>query len=85
MSKLGLHGKPFVDILASGSCPETKSVRGSNLCRLSFYKIPDTNKLIILSVIDNLVKGAAGQAIQNMNIMMNWPESMGLDLFVLHP
>jgi N-acetyl-gamma-glutamyl-phosphate reductase len=77
--------EPFVDILASGSCPETKSVRGSNLCRLSFYKIPDTNKLIILSVIDNLVKGAAGQAIQNMNIMMNWPESMGLDLFVLHP
>jgi N-acetyl-gamma-glutamyl-phosphate reductase len=75
----------FVDILKSGSCPETKSVRGSNVCRLSFYKIPGTNRLIILSVIDNLVKGAAGQAIQNMNIMMDWPESSGLDLFVLHP
>jgi len=75
----------FVDVLESGSCPETKSVRGSNLCRLSFYKIPETNRLVILSVIDNLVKGAAGQAIQNMNIMMDWPESAGLDLFVLHP
>jgi N-acetyl-gamma-glutamyl-phosphate reductase len=75
----------FVDVLDPGSCPETKSVRGSNLCRLSFYKVPDTNRLIILSVIDNLVKGAAGQAIQNMNIMMNWPESTGLDLFILHP
>jgi N-acetyl-gamma-glutamyl-phosphate reductase len=77
--------EPFVDVLESGSCPETKSVRGSNLCRLSFYKIPGTNRLIILSVIDNLVKGAAGQAIQNMNIMMGWSESAGLDLFVLHP
>ena len=75
----------FVDVLDPGNCPETKSVRGSNLCRLSFYKVPDTNRLIILSVIDNLVKGAAGQAIQNMNIMMNWPESTGLNLFILHP
>ena len=79
------RNEQFVDVLESGSCPETKSVRGSNLCRLSFYKIPDTNRLIILSVIDNLVKGAAGQAIQNMNIMMDWPEGTGLDLFVLHP
>jgi len=77
--------EPFVDVLDSGSCPETKSVRGSNLCRLSFYKVPDTNRLIILSVIDNLVKGAAGQAIQNMNIMMSWPESTGLNLFILYP
>ena len=77
--------EPFVDVLDPGSCPETKSVRGSNLCRLSFYKIPDSNRIIILSVIDNLVKGAAGQAIQNMNIMMDWPESSGLNLFVLHP
>jgi len=77
--------EPFVDVLDQGSCSETKSVRGSNLCRLSFYKVPDTNRLIILSVIDNLVKGAAGQAIQNMNIMMDWPETSGLDLFVLHP
>ena len=75
----------FVDVLDPGNCPETKSVRGSNLCRLSFYKVPDTNRLTILSVIDNLVKGAAGQAIQNMNIMMNWPESTGLNLFILHP
>ena len=77
--------EPFIDILEPGSCPETKSVRGSNICRLSFYKIPDSNRLIILSVIDNLVKGAAGQAIQNMNIMMDWPENTGLDLLALHP
>ena len=75
----------FVDVMESGSCPETKSVRGSNVCRLSFYKIPETNRLVILSVIDNLVKGAAGQALQNMNIMMGWPESAGLDLIPLHP
>jgi N-acetyl-gamma-glutamyl-phosphate reductase len=75
----------FVDVLEPGSCPETKSVRGSNLCRLSFYKIPDSNRLVVLSVIDNLVKGASGQAIQNMNIMMDWPESTGLDLSAIYP
>ena len=55
------------------------------LCRLSFYKIPDSNRLVVLSVIDNLVKGASGQAIQNMNIMMDWPESTGLDLSAIYP
>ncbi len=75
----------FVDVMESGNCPETKSVRGSNICRISFFKIPDSNRLIILSVIDNLVKGAAGQAIQNMNIMMDWEENLGLNLVPLHP
>ena len=46
---------------------------------MSVYKSPDSNKLVVLSVIDNLIKGAAGQAVQNMNIMMNWPEDKGLN------
>jgi N-acetyl-gamma-glutamyl-phosphate reductase len=75
----------FVDVMGANSCPETKSVRASNICRISFYKVPDTQQLVILSVIDNLVKGAAGQAIQNMNIMMGWKENMGLELIPLMP
>ena len=77
--------EPFVDILPQGECPETKSVRSSNICRISFQKQKNSNKIIILSVIDNLVKGAAGQAIQNMNIMMNYDETDGLNLVPLAP
>ena len=77
--------EPFVDVMEANSCPETKSVRASNLCRISFYKVPDTKQLVILSVIDNLVKGAAGQAVQNMNIMMGWEETIGLELIPLVP
>jgi N-acetyl-gamma-glutamyl-phosphate reductase len=77
--------EPFVDILPQGECPETKSVRSSNICRISFQKQKDSNKIIVLSVIDNLVKGAAGQAIQNMNIMMNYDETDGLNLVPLAP
>ena len=77
--------EPFVDVMKANSCPETKSVRGSNMCRISFYKVPDTKQLVILSVIDNLVKGAAGQAVQNLNIMMGWQESLGLELIPLAP
>jgi len=76
---------PFVDVMEANSCPEIKSVRSSNMCRISFYKVPDTKQLVILSVIDNLVKGAAGQAVQNMNIMMNWKETLGLELIPLTP
>lgn len=77
--------EPFVDLLPQGECPEVKSVRASNICRISFQKQKDSNKIIILSVIDNLVKGAAGQAIQNMNIMMNYDETVGLNLVPLAP
>ena len=77
--------EPFVDVMKENSCPETKSVRSSNMCRISFYKVPDTKQLVILSVIDNLVKGAAGQAVQNMNIMMGWEETIGLELIPLAP
>jgi N-acetyl-gamma-glutamyl-phosphate reductase len=71
--------EPFVDILESDKCPDTKSVRCSNVCRISFQKIAGTKKLVLLSVIDNLVKGAAGQAVQNMNIMMGIDETTGLN------
>jgi len=74
--------EPFVDVLEDKQYPDTKSVRASNLCRISLHKIPNSKRLIILSVIDNLVKGAAGQAVQNMNIMMGCEETAGLDYLV---
>ena len=77
--------EPFVDILSQGECPEIKSVRSSNICRISFQKQTNSNRIVILSVIDNLVKGAAGQAIQNMNIMMSCDETAGLKLIPLVP
>ena len=77
--------EPFVDIMESNIYPNTKSVRASNFCRISFYKEQDTNRLIIFSVIDNLMKGAAGQAVQNMNIMMDWKETLGLSSVPITP
>ncbi len=70
--------EPFVDVLPAGATPETRSVKGVNYCRMSVQRIPETNKVVVLSVIDNLVKGAAGQAVQNMNIMFGLNESEGL-------
>lgn len=77
--------EPFVDVLPAGSQPDTGSVRGTNMCRLAVHQLADSNKLIVLSVIDNLVKGAAGQAVQNMNIMFGLDEDSGLGLSVLYP
>ena len=71
--------EPFVDVMPQGSHPETRSVKGANDCRIAVHHLPDSNKLVILSVIDNLVKGAAGQAIQNMNLMMSVDEAAGLN------
>ena len=75
----------FVDVLPAGSHPETRSVRGSNTCRIAVHHHQDTNRVVILSVIDNLVKGAAGQAVQNMNIMFGWDEATGLQVVPLLP
>ncbi len=61
--------EPFVDVMPFGSHPETRSVRGANLCRIALHRQENSNVVIVSSVIDNLVKGAAGQAVQNMNIM----------------
>lgn len=75
----------FVDVLPTGTYPETRSVRGANLCRISVQKAPMSNHWVIMSVIDNLVKGAAGQAVQNMNIMSRLPENTGLNIMPLLP
>ncbi|MBT3827222.1 MAG: N-acetyl-gamma-glutamyl-phosphate reductase [Nitrosomonadales bacterium] len=77
--------EPFVDIMNADVCPNTKSVRASNFCRISFHKEENSNRLIIFSVIDNLMKGAAGQAIQNMNIMMDYPETSGISHIPINP
>jgi N-acetyl-gamma-glutamyl-phosphate reductase len=71
--------EPFVDVLPSGSHPETRSVRASNVCRLAVHQPQGGDTVVVLSVIDNLVKGAAGQAIQNMNILFGLNERTGLD------
>ncbi|ABI55788.1 N-acetyl-gamma-glutamyl-phosphate reductase [Alkalilimnicola ehrlichii MLHE-1] len=71
--------EPFVDVLPAGAHPETRTVRGTNLCRLAVRRAPESDQVIVLSVIDNLTKGAAGQAVQNMNLMFGLPETAGLD------
>ena len=75
----------FVDVLPAGSMPETRTVRGSNLCRIAVHRPQGGDTVVVLSVIDNLVKGAAGQAVQNMNIMFGLPESTGLNVVPLLP
>ena len=77
--------EPFVDVLPKGSHPETRSVRGSNQCRIAVHQPQGGDTVVILSVIDNLVKGAAGQAVQNMNIMFGFNETTGLDIVPLLP
>jgi len=70
--------EPFVDVLPSGSEPDTRSVRAANTCRIAVHRPHGGDTLVVLSVIDNLVKGASGQAVQNMNIMFGLEETMGL-------
>lgn len=77
--------EPFVDILPKGVMPETRSVRGANVCRISIFQPQGADTVVVSSVIDNLVKGAAGQAIQNMNIMFKLKETAGLDCPALMP
>ncbi|UTW03534.1 N-acetyl-gamma-glutamyl-phosphate reductase [Amphritea atlantica] len=70
--------EPFVDVMPAGSLPETRSVKGANICRISVFRPQNDDTVVVLSVIDNLVKGAAGQAIQNLNIMFGFDETEGL-------
>jgi N-acetyl-gamma-glutamyl-phosphate reductase len=79
------RGERFVDVLPPGSHPETRSVRGSNICRIAVHRPQGSDVVVVLSVIDNLVKGAAGQAVQNMNIMFDLPEHCGVDQIPLMP
>jgi N-acetyl-gamma-glutamyl-phosphate reductase len=77
--------EPFVDVMEAGALPETRGVRGSNMCRISLFRPQDGRTLVVLSVIDNLVKGAAGQAVQNFNLMFGFDEAAGLADIALQP
>jgi N-acetyl-gamma-glutamyl-phosphate reductase len=74
------QGHPFVRLHPAGRLPDTRDVRGANFCDLALRVDPETRRVIVLSVIDNLTKGAAGQAVQNFNLMLGFPETMGLDV-----
>lgn len=78
-------GEPFVRVLSHGSLPSTAFVRGSNFCDIAPLVDVRTGRIIIVSAIDNLVKGASGQALQNMNLMCGFPETMGLEGLALFP
>ena len=75
----------FVRVLGEGVCPETKWVEGSNYVDIGFKLDPRTNRIVMMGAIDNLVKGAAGQAVQNMNLLFGLPESEGLELVPMFP
>ena len=78
-------GEAFVDVLPAGTQPETRWVRGSNMCRIAVHRPMGGDTLVVLAVEDNLVKGAAGQAVQNMNIAFGLPEGRGLEQVALLP
>ncbi|MES0872924.1 N-acetyl-gamma-glutamyl-phosphate reductase [Sinimarinibacterium thermocellulolyticum] len=78
-------GEPFVDVMPAGAHPETRSVRASNVCRIAVHRSVDGRHAIVLSVIDNLVKGASGQAVQNLNLMFGLDERCALDVPPLAP
>ncbi|HUS23395.1 MAG TPA: N-acetyl-gamma-glutamyl-phosphate reductase [Candidatus Binatia bacterium] len=78
-------GEPFVDILPPGAHPDTRTVRGSNHCRIAVHRPGNGRRVVVLSVIDNLTKGAAGQAVQCFNLMHGLPETAGLEEIALWP
>ena len=77
--------EPFVDVLPAGASPDTRNVRGTNTCQLAVCSPPYNDTVVVLAAEDNLVKGAAGQAVQNMNIMFGFAETSGLDLIAAVP
>jgi len=77
--------EPFVCVLDEGIFPNIKNVRGTNFCHIGLMVVPRTNTLIIVSAIDNVVKGASGQAVHNMNIMMGFDETTALESLALFP
>ncbi len=79
------QNEAFVDVMPWESCPETRSVRGANLCRIAVHRPAGGKLVIVLAVIDNLVKGASGQGVQNMNIMFGLKETLGLESAGLIP
>ena len=79
------ENEKFVRVLDKDVCPETKWVEGSNYVDIGFKIDPRTKRIIMMGAIDNLVKGAAGQAVQNMNLMFGLEESEGLELVPVFP
>ena len=77
--------EPFVDVLPAGAHPETRTVKGANTCRIALHRPQDGDVLVVLSVIDNLVKGASGQAVQNLNLLFGLAEDAGLEGIGLMP
>lgn len=77
--------EPFVDVMPPGSHPETRSVKGANMCRIAVHRPGNGDTVVILAVIDNLVKGASGQAIHNLNLMFGFNETDGLDAPAIMP
>lgn len=77
--------EPFVHVAKKGVLPQTQNVRGSNYVQIGVFADRIKNRAIVISVLDNLVKGSAGQAIQNMNLMLGFPETMGLEQIALFP
>jgi N-acetyl-gamma-glutamyl-phosphate reductase len=77
--------EPFVHVLPFGETPQTRHVRGSNMTMIGVVKDRVPGRAIIVSVLDNLVKGASGQAVQNMNLMLGFPETAGIDQVALFP
>jgi N-acetyl-gamma-glutamyl-phosphate reductase len=78
------QGEAFVDVMPPGSHPETRTVRGVNVCRMAVHR-PSADRVVVLVVEDNLVKGAAGQAVQNMNLMFDFDECLGLTDIAVMP
>jgi N-acetyl-gamma-glutamyl-phosphate reductase len=79
------EGRRFVRVRAQGKFPATKEVSGSNFCDIGISVDPRTGRVTVISVIDNVVKGAAGQAVQNLNIMYGWDEALGLHFTPVYP
>jgi N-acetyl-gamma-glutamyl-phosphate reductase len=79
------RGEPFVRVYPQGKLPNTKDVRGSNLCDMGVMINESEDRAVVVTAIDNVVKGASGEAVQNMNIMLGFPETMGLDVLPLFP
>ncbi len=77
--------EPFVHVVKEGVLPQTQNVRGSNYVQIGVFADRIKNRAIVISVLDNLVKGSAGQAIQNMNLMLGFPETTGLEQIALFP
>ena len=78
-------GEPFVTLMPAGKLPEVKYVTGSNRCAIGFVVDERLGRVVVCSVLDNLLKGAAGQAVQNMNLLFGLPETTGLPVAALCP